>query len=80
MSHLAPKELAHRNQDGLEVTLLWDACTNEVSIDAVDQRNESAFRLPIAGRFALDAFNHPYAYAVAAKNSNGRVPQTASAK
>jgi hypothetical protein len=63
MPHLAPKELAYRNQDGLEVTLLWDACTNEVSIDVVDKRNESAFRLPIPGRFALDAFHHPYAYA-----------------
>jgi hypothetical protein len=80
MPHLAPKELAYRNQDGLEVTLLSDACTNEVSIDVVDQRNESAFRLPIAGCFALDAFSRPYAYAVAAKNSTGHVPQTASAK
>jgi hypothetical protein len=80
MSYRALKELAYRNQYGLEVTLLWDACTNEVTIDVLDKRNESTFRLPIAGRFALGAFHHPYAYAAAAEYNTGRVPQTASAK
>jgi hypothetical protein len=59
------RELAHREQDGLEVTLLWDARSNKVSIEVVDQRDESSFRLPVAGHCALDAFHHPYAYALA---------------
>ena len=80
MLHAALKELAYRNQDGLEVTLLWDACSNEVSIDVVDQRAESQFRLPIAGRFALDAFHHPYAYSPSSESSNGHLAQTASAE
>ena len=79
MPDVALKELAYRNQDGLEVTLLWDACSNEVSIDVVDERNESQFRLPIQGRFALDAFNHPYAYASSPQNGSGHAAQTASA-
>ena len=31
MSHATLKELAYRNQNGLEVTLLWDPRSNEVS-------------------------------------------------
>ena len=59
------RELAHREQDGLEVTLFWDARSNDVSLEVVDQRDESSFLLPVAGHCALDAFHHPYAYAVA---------------
>ena len=59
------RELAYREQDGLEVTLFWDARSNEVSVEVVDQRDESSFRLPVAGDCALDAFHHPYAYALA---------------
>jgi YD repeat-containing protein len=60
------RELAHREQDGLQVTLLWDARSNTVSIEVLDERDESRFLLPVAGHSALDAFHHPYAYAVAA--------------
>jgi hypothetical protein len=59
------RELAHRAHDGLEVTLLWDVDSNEVSIDVVDERNDSSFWLPVAPGSALDAFNHPYVYAPA---------------
>ena len=63
MSHAAPKELAYRNQNGLEVTLLWDPRSNEVSVEVVDHLDNSGFRFPIAGDLALYAFHHPYAYA-----------------
>ena len=59
------RELAPREQDGLEVTLFWDARSNSVSIEVVDQRDESSCRLPVAGHCALNAFHHPYAYALA---------------
>ena len=59
------RELAQREQDGLEITLFWDARSNEVSVEVVDQRDESSFRLPVAGHCALDAFHHPFAYALA---------------
>ena len=63
MSHAARRELAYRNQNGLEVTLLWDPRSNEVSVEVIDHLDDSGFRLPIAGHLALDAFHHPYAYA-----------------
>ena len=57
MPHSARRELAYRNQNGLEVTLLWDPRSNEVSVEVVDHLDDSGFRLPIAGHLALDAFN-----------------------
>ncbi len=57
------RELAHRHQDGLQVTLLWDARTNEVSIALLDDRSEVAFAFAVDPASALDAFHHPYAYA-----------------
>lgn len=59
----APRELAYRVHDGLEVTLLWDAGSDTVSIDVVDERNDCSFSIPVAPGVALDAFNHPYVYA-----------------
>ena len=56
------RELAHRASNGIEVSLFWDARSNDVSIDVVDQRDESAFELRIDATSALDAFYHPYAY------------------
>jgi hypothetical protein len=72
------RELAHREQNGLEVTLFWNPQSDEISIEVVDHLDESSFRLPIAGNCALDAFQHPYAYAFAAE-SHGRLTETASA-
>ena len=77
MSHAARRELAYRNQNGLEVTLLWDPRSNEISVEVIDHRDDSGFRLPIAGHLALAAFNHPYAYAPS--HEHDRVAQTASA-
>ena len=59
------KELAHRNQDGLQVTLFWDSLTDAVWVAVVDQRNERAFEFFVDGKLALDAFYHPYVYAPA---------------
>ena len=63
MTH--PRELAHRHQDGLEVTLLWDARSGVVSIELVDDRDESRSAFAVDPGCALDAFNHPFAYAPA---------------
>ena len=75
----ALKELAHREQDGLEVNLLWDPRTNDVCVDVIDQRDDSFVRIPVEGRFALEAFHHPYAYA-RAESSGGQVAHAASAE
>ena len=80
MSHAPLKELAYRNQNGLEVTLLWDSRSNEVSVEVIDQLDESGFRLPIPGHLALDAFHHPYVYAQSHESDSDRITQTISAE
>ena len=80
MSPVAAKELAHRNQNGLEVTLLWDPPSNQVSVEVIDHLEDSSFHLPIAGHLALDAFHHPYAYVQSHEDHCDRIPQTNSAE
>ena len=65
MTNVGLRELAYREHDGLEITLVWDSDTNEVAIEVLDVREERCFMLPVPAEHALDAFNHPYAYAAA---------------
>ena len=60
---MTARELAHRRQDGLEVKLLWNARSNEVSIDLVDEASQSEFAFVVDPSCALDAFYHPFVYA-----------------
>lgn len=78
MSYAARRELAYRNENGLEVTLLWDSRSNEVSVEIVDQLDDNGFRIPIAGHLALHAFHHPYAYAPSPDDSRDRLQPTIS--
>jgi hypothetical protein len=57
------RELAHRTSDGIEVTLLWSKPSNRVAIVVCDSRSGEALEFDVDGSVALDAFNHPYAYA-----------------
>ena len=79
MSRSSLKELAYREQDGLEVALLWDPRSNDVCVDVIDQRDDSFLSIPVAGRFALEAFHHPYAYARAAESSGASDANDAAA-
>lgn len=56
-------ELAHRTSDGIDVYLFWQEQTNRVTVNVLDARTDQSFELEVDGRHALDAFNHPYAYA-----------------
>jgi hypothetical protein len=58
------RELDHRAADGLDVTLLWYPESNRVSVAVVDVRSGAAFELTVPGADALEAFKHPYAYAI----------------
>jgi hypothetical protein len=69
-----PKKSRAFTQNSLEVTLLWDPDSNEVSVEVIDQLDDSVFRLPDAGHLALDAFQHPYAYAHSHENHCDRAP------
>jgi len=57
------RELAHRTGDGIEVTLFWSKPSNRVTIAVLDTRSDEALEFDVDGGVALDAFNHPYAYA-----------------
>ena len=57
------RELAQRRQDGLEVTLLWNARSNEVSIGLIDEGAGTDFAFVVDPAAALDAFYHPFFYA-----------------
>jgi hypothetical protein len=63
MAQLDQRELAYREHDGLEITLVWNAVSNEISVAVVDAREELSFCVRVPSEYALDAFNHPYAYA-----------------
>jgi hypothetical protein len=61
---LSIKELDQRENDGLNVRLLWDEITNTVWVDVVDVKRGGAFILPVnKGENPMDVFHHPFAYA-----------------
>jgi hypothetical protein len=56
--------LATRKNAGIRVTLLWAQDTNAVAVLVRDDGNDDQFELSVEpGTNALDAFEHPYAYA-----------------
>ena len=57
------RELAHRTNDGFDVTLFWSKASNRVTISVYHARSATALEFEVAGADALEAFNHPYAYA-----------------
>jgi hypothetical protein len=65
-SNISPqpyRELAHRVSDGLEVILLWQKLTDELTVAVSDERTGTYFELTAAPDQALDVFNHPFANA-----------------
>jgi hypothetical protein len=60
------KELAARNGDGLEVRLLWHPRSNDVWVEIVDERRDERMEFAVPPHRALDAFQHPFAYAARA--------------
>ena len=60
-------ELAHRRNEDVEVSLLWDREHDRLFVLVEDVRAGDRFTLRAARERALDVFNHPYAYARAAR-------------
>ena len=56
-------ELAHRQNDGIEVSLLWNKRSDRLTVAIVDTKRGDAFELPVGSANAMDVFHHPYAYA-----------------
>ena len=59
------RELDQRTDNGIEVTLFWSAATG-VFVAVEDERKGESFQIAVAPADALEAFRHPYAFAVAA--------------
>ena len=59
------RELHHRNNDGIDVWLMWDPGTDAVHVRVRDSKAGNAFEIPVtAPASAMDVFQHPFAYAV----------------
>jgi hypothetical protein len=58
-----PRELAHRESDGLEVTLLWQPETDGLTVCVCDHKRGAYFVIEPEPSQGLDAFYHPYSYA-----------------
>jgi hypothetical protein len=56
-------ELAHRQNDGIDVALLWDRDANVLTVAVTDARTNEAFEISVGDRRPLDVFEHPFAYA-----------------
>ena len=56
------RELAHRSNDGVNVTLSWHAETDELLVSVYDERRDAYFEIQPERDFALDVYYHPYAY------------------
>lgn len=57
------RELAYRESDGVEVTLLWDDRHDTLIVSVLDTRTGAFLTLEAARDNALDVFYHPYSYA-----------------
>ena len=71
------RELDYRAGDGLEVRLLWNEDDGRVVVRVDDARTGEHFEIEVPSHAALDAFEHPFAYAPAAPTvaAGRRVPQ-----
>ncbi len=56
------RELARRSNSGVDVTLSWDAETDELLVCVYDERRDVYFEIHPEREFALDVYYHPYAH------------------
>lgn len=57
------RELDHRQSDGIDVRLLWDATDDRIIVAVSDAKSGDAFDIEVERHQALHAFHHPYAHA-----------------
>ena len=57
------EELDYRENDALQVALLWNRKNNRLIVRVVDTKTDDVFELEVRAHRALDAFRHPFAYA-----------------
>ena len=57
------RELDYRANNGVEVALRWDQRSREVTVEVRDAGSGDEFAFAVDAADALDAFQHPFAYA-----------------
>ena len=57
------RELSHRSNGGIDVTLYWHPTLDELTVCVRDYRHGAYFEIRPQRHLALDVYNHPYAYA-----------------
>jgi hypothetical protein len=57
------RELSHRSNGGIDVTLYWHPTLDELTVCVRDQRHGAHFEIRAQRDLARDVYNHPYAYA-----------------
>ena len=57
------KELANRENEGLEISLLWSKSVERLKVAVTDARLDEKFEFDVANADGLAAFYHPFAYA-----------------
>ena len=62
-ANLGSRELAFRESDGVQVSLLWHAPNDALTVEVEGSRDGQRFAIPVDPCHALDAFYHPFAYA-----------------
>jgi hypothetical protein len=70
-------ELALRESDGIEVTLLWDGAEDRVLLNVRDRRLGEWFVCGVDRADALDAYRHPFAYAARRHRDAGAISAAA---
>jgi hypothetical protein len=56
------EELARRESDGLEVSLLWNRDNNGLTVLVCDTRTNDVLELKAGPHEAMEVFHHPYAH------------------
>jgi len=74
------RELAHRTSTGIQVSLLWTKSTNRVTIAVADAHSGEELEFAVDPSRALDAFNHPYAYAATVRVPSTQATRLAAAR
>ncbi len=57
------KELASRESNGVATYLFWSSESGDVKVIVLDLFNDDEFEFGVDPGVALDAYNHPFAYA-----------------
>jgi hypothetical protein len=77
-THPARQELAYRSSNGIDVFLLWSPADDSLAVLVIDE-NADSFELVVTASEAMDAFDHPYAYAAFRGVHLNEVPLPAAA-